>query len=102
MLEFHQLYSARLLQPGEHEKVRVKPSDAKYVVQLAYIGEGGRDLSVAVAPEDSVSMTSSLHHRYQHCTCTVYCKPDSQYDTDEISVTSITGVAGKIYSFCRS
>ena len=58
VLEFSQLYSARLLQPGEHEKVRVKPSDAKYVVQLAYIGEGGRDQGLTLSPEDSVSAFS--------------------------------------------
>ena len=55
MLEFSQLYSARLLQPGEHEKVRVKPSDAKFVVQLAYIGEGGRDHGPSLSPDEFVS-----------------------------------------------
>ena len=55
MLEFQQLYSARLLQQGEHEKVRVKLSNAKCVVQLAYIGEGGQEHRLAVAPDDSVS-----------------------------------------------
>ena len=54
MLEFGQIYSVRTLEPGEHERVRVKPNDAKRVLQLAY-EEGGRSMKLN-NPEEFVSL----------------------------------------------
>ena len=42
MLEFGQIYSVRTLEQREHERVRVKPNDAKRVLQLAYEEESIR------------------------------------------------------------
>ena len=54
MLEFGQIYSVRTLEQGEHERVRVKPNDAKRVLQLAY-EEGGCSMKLK-NPEESVSV----------------------------------------------
>lgn len=50
-LELGQIYSVRTLEQGEHERVRVKPNDAKRVLQLAYIDQS--DASNVTLPDKS-------------------------------------------------
>lgn len=38
-LDFSQVYSVRTLEQGEHERVRIKPNEAKRVLQLAYVDQ---------------------------------------------------------------
>ncbi len=51
MLEFGQIYSVRTLEQGEHERVRVKPNDAKRVIQLAYEEEESTRAKISPADE---------------------------------------------------
>lgn len=56
-LDLGQLYSVRTLEQGEHERVRVKPNDAKRVLQLAYVDQpsGGGIMTIVSKPDDGVS-----------------------------------------------
>ena len=65
MLEFCQIYSVRTLEQGEHERVRVKPIDAKRVIQLAY--EEGSVRARFHPSDDSVSVTGNVEIRQDHC-----------------------------------
>ena len=62
-LEFDQIYSVRTLEQGEHERVRVKPNDAKRVLQLAY--EEGAITSRVNAADEFVSLTCNHTYSYQ-------------------------------------
>lgn len=53
LLEFGQIYSVRTLEQGEHERLRIKPNDAKRVIQLAY--EEGSGIANHNHGEESVS-----------------------------------------------
>ena len=45
--EFEQIHGVRTLKPGEYERVKVKPNDAKQVLYLTY---EGRSINTGVGP----------------------------------------------------
>lgn len=77
-LDLGQLYSVRTLEQGEHERVRVKPNDAKRVLQLAYVDQpsGGGNMTIVSKADDGVSSfvlsqyIGPLHAHVFNC-CTV-------------------------------
>lgn len=94
MLEFGQIYSVRTLEQGEHERVRVKPNDAKRVLQLAY-EEGGPSMKLN-NPEEFEGVVHVRGHHF------VEARNSSRSSCDVCGKTlPLALISGGIYE-CKS